>query len=179
MKKNYCYTFFLFLCTIILSGCGFHLQGEAPLAPPLHRMYLQASDPYGYLARYLKDSLKMSKVQLVSSPAEANAVLVILRDDSTQEFLSVSGTNQVRQYNLRVTVMFEITDANGRTIVSPQALTEVRPITVQASQILGSSNEANLFYQQMRRVLAYAIMNRISSKEITRIVMEAYAPHQP
>ena len=43
------------------------------------------------------------------------------------------------------------------------------------ASILGSSNEANLFYQQMRRTLAYAIMNRIASKEVTNIVNAAFA----
>ena len=42
---------------------------------------------------------------------------------------------------------------------------------MQSNQILGSSNEANLFYQQMRRTLAYAIMNRIASQEVTQQIM--------
>lgn len=172
MKIKYVVTLFLLLT--LLSSCGFHLQGERSLAPPLQRMYLQTPDPYGYLARNLRDSLKMSHVQLVSSPKAATTILTILRDDTSQEFLSVSGTNQIRQYNLRAIVVFEITDANGRTIVPPQTLVEVRPMTVQSNQILGSSNEASLFYQQMRRVLAYAIINRLASHEITNQLLEDF-----
>jgi len=119
--------------------------------------------------------LKISKVQLVSSPSEASTILTILRDDTSQELLSVSGTQQTRQYNLKVTVAFEITDQKGRSIVSPQTLSESRTITVQSNQVLGSSNEANLFYQQMRRVLAHAIINRIASREVTSAIDHAFA----
>lgn len=166
----------LLLCLgCVITGCGFHLQGETQLAPPLHRLYLQTSDPYGQLARSLQQYLKLSRVQLVSSPQEATTILNILHDDTSQELLSVSGTQQTRQYTLKVTVTFEINDAAGRTLVRPQTLSESRTITVQSNQVLGSSNEASLFYQQMRRTLAYAIIKRIASREISRDIETAFS----
>jgi LPS-assembly lipoprotein len=162
---------FLFCCVLLIASCGFHLQSEIKLAPPLHRMYLQTSDPYGTLARSLHQDLKLSGVQMVSSPAEASTILVILRDDTSQDLLSVSGTQQTRQYTLKVTVVFEITDRKGRSLIGPQTLSESRAITIQANRVLGSSNEANLFYQQMRRTLAFAIINRIASREVTDDIM--------
>lgn len=176
MKKNMLYPFVYFFLTLLLIGCGFRPQGEVQLAPPLHRMYLQDPDPYGVLARNLQTSLKMSKVQLVSSPQDADTILVIMQNYNTQRFLGVSGTQQTRQYELKVTVVFEITDAKGLTLLSPQTLSEARNITMQSNQILGSSNEANLLYQQMRRSLAYAIINRIASKEVTALVNEGFNP---
>lgn len=174
------YKIFFLLFASILTACGFHLQGEVHLAPPLHRLYLQTNDPYGHLATSLKQYLKASKVILVSSPANADTILTILRDESTQNLLSVSGTQQTQQYNLGVIVQFEISAVNGLTLVDVQTLSENRTITLQSNQILGSSNEANLFYQQMRRNLAYAIMNRLASKEITQQINKSfYLAHQP
>ena len=169
--------FFLVVLTWLLSSCHFHPQGSLRLAPPLHRMYLQTSDPYGQLARNLRQSLKMSNVVLVDSPASADTILSIIRDDTSQTMLSVSGTQLIRQYQLAVNVEFIIENAKGQTIVAPQSLSESRVITIQSSLILGSSNEANLYYQQMRRTLAYAIMNRISSKDITRMIDAAFSTH--
>ncbi|MBX3709756.1 MAG: hypothetical protein KIT56_03415 [Gammaproteobacteria bacterium] len=178
MKFKHSLTFkFITLCLTLmaLASCGFHPQGETQLAMPLHQLYLQTPDPYGQLARSIQQYLKMSKVQLTASPAEAHTILSILHDDTSQELLSVSGTQQTRQYTLKVTVIFEINDAKGRTIVSPQTLSESRTITVQSNQVLGSSNEANLFYQQMRHTLAYAIINRIASREITKNIEHAFS----
>jgi len=167
--------FLLLASTFILTSCGFHLQGEMQLAPPLHRMYIQSADPYSYLVRNLRQYLKLSKVELVSTPAEADTILVIVSDTATQQLLSVSGTQQTRQYKLIVTVVIEIQDAKGRIIVAPNAFTEERTITTQSNQILGSSNDVNLLYQQMHRVLAYAIMNRLASKQVTHTVNKAFA----
>lgn len=165
----------LFFCfALLITGCGFHLQGETKLATPLHRMHLKTPDPYGQLARSLQQYLKISNVQLVTSPEQASTILSILRDETSQELLSVSGTQQTRQYTLRVTVAFDISTPEGKSIIGPQTLSETRTITIQSNQILGSSNEANLFYQQMRRTLAYAILNRIASNEITRKIEKSF-----
>jgi LPS-assembly lipoprotein len=175
IKQQYIHGFFTLLLTVFLAGCGFHLQGETQLAAPLHRMYLQSSDPYGQRSRSLEQDLKISKVQLVSSPLQASTILNIQRDSTSQDLLSVSGTQQTRQYNLTVTVIFEITDQKGRSIMSPQTLSESRTITVQSNQILGSSNEANLFYQQMRREIAHSIIYRIASRDVTTAIDNAFA----
>lgn len=160
---------------LLLTACGFHLQGAMNLAAPMYRLYLQSTDPYGYLSRTLQQYLKMSQVHLVDSPSQAQTILTILQDTNSQRLLSVSGTQQTKQYNLKVTVAFEVSDASGRIIVAPQILEENRVITVQANQILGSSNEANLYFQQMRRTLAYAIMNRLASRDITTTIESFYS----
>ena len=161
--------FILLSFGVLLSGCGFRMQGEKSLAAPLNRLYLQAPDPYGQLVRSLKEYLKISHVQLVSKE-EASTILTITQDDTSQELLSVSGTQQTRQYILRVTVSFEISNPEGLSLLPTQTLTESRTITIQSNQILGSSNETNLFYQQMRRTLAYSIINRLASREVARAI---------
>lgn len=160
---------------LFLTACGFHPQGELKLAAPLKKMYLQTSDPYGTLSRNLHDYLKMSHVQLVASASEADTVLEIERDTNSQELLSVAGTQQTRQYKLIVTVVFSLMDNRGHVLLPSQTLSESRTITVQANQILGSSNEANLYTQQMRRTLAYAIMNRLASIEVTNTVNNTFS----
>lgn len=170
--------FFYFTACFFLSGCGFHLQGDLVLAPPLHRLYIQSPDPYGFLVREIDEYLRASKVVRVASAEQAEVTLTILSDNATQELLTVNGTNQTRQYNLQVVVTFMLSKADGTIILGPQSLTETRPLTVQANQILGSNNEANLFYQQMRRTIAYEMMNRISSREVTDLVNRAFKPQK-
>jgi outer membrane lipopolysaccharide assembly protein LptE/RlpB len=114
----------------------------------------------------------MSHVTLVSAPQESTAILDITHESATQHFLSVNGTQQTRQYNLIVSATFQIMDKNGRILFGPETLEESKPITIQSNQILGSSNEASLYYNHMRRGLAYAIMNRISSLDVAKQIKE-------
>lgn len=173
MKLSLSACIFFFL-TLTLTACSFHLQGKKVLASPLHRLYLQTSDPYGYLAKSLEDYFKMSEVHLVKLPIEADTILIILQDTASQNLLAPNGTLQTRQYNLAVTIVFEITDNKGRILLGPQTLVEERPITIQSNQILGSSNDVNLYYQQMRHILAYAIISRIASTEVSNAIVKAF-----
>lgn len=164
----------MLLLPCLIAACSFHLRGDLPLAAPLHSLYIESNDPYGTLVKELELSFKMSRVTLAENKNEAKTVFVIIGDTTAQTLLSVSGTQQTRQYQLSVTVTFEINDQNGRTIVPPESLAETRVITIQSNQILGSSNEANLYFQQMRHVLASTIMYRLSSRQITNMVNEGF-----
>lgn len=166
--------FVITLLCLAMSACGFKLQGERQLAAPLHTMYLQTPDTYGYLERNLKDNLKMSGVTLVNSPDQAKTLLIVTSDATAQDLLSVSSTQQTRQYGLRVIVTFEVTTPDGQILMSPQTLQDMRAITVQSNQILGSSNESALYYQQMRRSIASSIMNRLASTEVTKAINDGY-----
>lgn len=159
----------LFICCGLLMSCGFHFQGQVNLAPPLQRMYLQTADPYSDFARSLRLYLKNSHVKLVE-PSDAETILTILQQNTTQDLLGVSGTQQTKQYLLRTIVVFQISNKMGRILVPPEMLVESRVITVQSNLILGASNEVNLYFKQMRRTLAYALMNRIASRDITRML---------
>ena len=179
MRKNDYYLFFL-LCsmTFLLSACGFHLQRGRELALPLHRLQLQAQDPYGALSRYLKQYLHFSHVKIVDNAAQADTILSILADVSSQTLISVSGTQQTRQYNLVVAVTFTLTDTKGHILLPAETLSESRVVTIQSSQILGSSNEVNLFSQQMHRAIANAIINRLAAKEVVQIINKRFAANE-
>lgn len=165
----------LVLCMLcgLLIGCGFHPRGNLPLAPPLQHLYLQAKDPYGQLSRYLKDYLKASNVQLASSPQQASVILVILKDETSQQLLSVGGTQQTRQYNLILHVTFQLNSPTGQVLLPEQTVMEARAIPIQSDQILAGSNEANNLYRQMRQAAAYDIMNHLSAQNAAIAVEKA------
>lgn len=177
LKGKYCSiltaTLLALLCTM-LTSCGFHPQGEISLAKPLHKLYLQTNNPYGMLARNLKDSLRLSHVTLTSDPKLADTILVIDESQPGKTLTSVSGTQQTRQYSLTISVSFSINDSHGRQLVPPQSLAESRSLTIQSNQILGSSNETSTYYRQIRRSLASAIMNRLGSKDISTMLKSNY-----
>lgn len=159
--------FVLLILAICLVSCGFHLRGQMPLSPPLKVIYLKTADPYGALARNLRLYLKLSGATLVDKPENAETILVILNERTTDRLLGISGTQETRQYSLVLTVTFEITNALGKMLVGPQVMTETRVLTIKAGQILAGSNEEHTLYQQMRQAIVYDIMSRLSSHFIT------------
>jgi LPS-assembly lipoprotein len=165
-------SFLILFAATFLSSCGFHLRGTAPLSPPLQELYIKTADPYGQLTRNLAEYLKMSGVHLTETPEEATTVLHIISETENQQLLSVSGTQQTRQYNLTLVVTFEISNPKGVVLVPPQTLNEQRTLTTQSDQILGGSNEQNTLYQQMRQAIIDDIVNRLASRDVTTLLME-------
>jgi LPS-assembly lipoprotein len=151
----------------IMSGCGFHPRTSPTLALPLQKLYLQIADPYGDLARNIRLYLKMSGVHITDKPDEATSILDIMSETTSQQLLNMSGTQATRQYNLILTVSYQVTDSHGNIVVSPQIVTETRPLTINASQMLSGSNQTVSLYHQMRQAIVYDIMSRLASREMT------------
>lgn len=167
LTRAICWLVCLTTISLSLSGCGFHLRGSFTLAPPLKRMYLQTTDPYGELARNLRQSLEATGVVFAETPQQASTVLEIIHENTSQQLLSVGGTQQTRQYNLVLSVVFQVTTPQSKIIIPQQTVTKTQAITVQADQILGGSNEENNLYHQMRKSIVYTLLNVLTSKEAT------------
>ncbi len=153
-----------------LSSCGFQLRGSQPLNPAFQEIYIKTEDPYGQLTRNLREYLKMSGAYVTDTPGVAPIVLNILSETKTQALLSVSSNQQTRQYNLILTVIYDITNAKGVVLVPPQTAVETRAFTTVSDQILGGTNEQNTMYQQMQQAIVYDIVNRLGSRDIAAML---------
>lgn len=170
--------FISLLFTFFLSSCGFHLRAPVTLPLPLQSMYIQAQDPYSSFIRNLKQYLKMSGVRLARSPQEAETILNIIEENTGQELLSINSSQQTRQYSLKYSVVFEVLDTKGKAYFPPQSLIETRTLTLQSNQVLASSNQAALLYQDMRRAVVYNIVSRLTSKKLTKNLMHSTLRHE-
>ena len=91
----------LLAATVLLAGCGFHLQGtngELPTATA--QTYLQTDDPYSDFYDNLRRALRERGATVVESPQDASAVLRIIEDSYGQRILSVSARNVPREYEI-------------------------------------------------------------------------------
>lgn len=161
----------IILC-VLLGACGFHPRGPVTLSQPLQNLYIQTSDPYGELTKNLRLYFKMSGIHLTTTPTDATSILNILSENTSEQLLNISGTQTTRQYNLILTVSYNVTDNRGNILVDTQTATETRPLTINANQMLSGSNQAVSLYQQMRQAVVYDIVSRLASREITTLLTE-------
>jgi LPS-assembly lipoprotein len=157
----------LLFLSLLVTSCGFHPRGEVTLPPNMQSIYIKTNDPYGWLALGLENYFKTSGTYIAASPKSADLTIHILHVDKAQQLLSVSGTQQTRQYNLVLSATFQLLNAEGKTTVEQQTVSETRVLTVAADQILGGSNEADNLYTQMHQPIVYDIISRITSRDIT------------
>ncbi len=164
----------LIFISIFLAGCGFHPRGATTLPEPLKKIFIKTAEPYSSLTRNIQNYLKLSGAHLTDSPEQARTVLEIVNVSKYQVLTSISGTQQTRQYDLILTAIFQVTDPQGRILIPQQSVSEKRTITIQASQMLGSSNEANAMYQQMQPAVVSDIMSRLSADDVPQMLSKKY-----
>lgn len=159
----------LIILLLTCTSCGFHLQHEK-FSFPGATIYLQTNNPYSNLAQALKRELRANNITVTTTPPTQGLILTILSDTNTQTLISSSNTQQTNQYNLQVNVIFNLSTHNQTPIIGPESLIEIRTLTVQASQVLGSSTESLLLYPAMRSAIAHAIIQRITSPQVTKLI---------
>ena len=156
------YRYAALLGSVLLGGCGFHLQGALGMPETMQRTYVDAVDKYSLFHRELRRQLEEAGVELVDSPEEATAVLSITTDDTGQRVLSVSARNVPTEYEVYYTVRYSV--STGKTsLLSPQDVTETRDYTYDETLVLGKAHEETLLREALAKDLVRIVLKQVSS----------------
>jgi len=150
------------MAAALLAGCGFHLEGQAPLPTVVKSPYVEAPDRQSDFVQYLRHDLLSNGAHLMQKRSDASAVVSILRDSVVRRTLSFSATNQPNQYELTYTVAFAVTAA-GKELLPAQELSATRTFSFQEQLLLAKGHEEDILRQDMARDLAELVMRRLSS----------------
>ena len=118
-------------------SCGFHLRGLAPI--PFESVYIQASQTNKLdIKRRIEAS---SKTIVLDSPTDAQATLEITKASTKKIILSVSRTGRVREFQLRYTLAFRVTNQKGQVLVPASKIKINRVLPFSDSAFLSSQME--------------------------------------
>lgn len=148
--------------TLLLSGCGFQLRGEASLPPEMGRTRIVIDDEYSALARRVRVMLERSGVQFVPAD-QASAVLEIPENEVVTEVLTIADNARVREYRITHTVRFRLLNAQGQELVGWQTLRQSRDISFDEQRILASSREQEYLRQDLAETIAQLLVARLES----------------
>ena len=139
-------------------SCGFHLRGLSSI--PFESVYIQASDPLVVLdiKRRIQAS---SKTIVLDSPNDSQAILHILNARKRKVILSVSGSGRVREFQLRYSISFKVTDKNGREIVPISNIEVNRVLPFSDSAFLASQKEEEMLVKEMKKNAILKMMDRL------------------
>ncbi|MBL8482582.1 MAG: hypothetical protein JNJ60_10315 [Rhodocyclaceae bacterium] len=154
----------LVLFGTLLAGCGFHLRGQQDL--PFQSVFVpdtRGSELSSLLKRGIRTS---SKAQVADSPKEAQAIIVILRDQREKSILSLNASGRVREFELRARFGFRVVDANGQVLVPDSEIVVRRDMTFDDSLVLAKQQEEALIYRDMQKDLVQQILRRLAAARI-------------
>ena len=144
------------------GGCGFELAGSGSLPGVMATTYLQAAEPSSEFFGSMREALRARGLEVVDSPDEAGARLIISEDSTGQRVLSVSARNTPREYEIFYVVTFSL-QAGSEQLMDPQSLAVTRSYTYDETEVLGKSREERVLRQALADDLARQVVRRIQA----------------
>lgn len=146
---------------LFVTGCGFQLRRSDGI--PFGRIYIEAPPGGGVAQRLRSLFLAGGKVKLVSSPAEADAILRISQDSRSKTILSLSGAGRVTEYRLALQVSYSVLNREGGRLAETERIELVRDMTYDDTLPLAKGEEEVLLYRDMDENAAQRIVRRLQA----------------
>jgi LPS-assembly lipoprotein len=147
---------------VLLSGCGFHLQGALTTPVEMERTYIAPVERNSQFHRELRLQLQAAGVELVDSVVDATAILTISIDDTDQRVLSVSARNVPTEYEVYYTIEYAL-DSGENSLLARQLLTLTLDYTYDETLVLGKAHEEAMIREAMVKDLVRVVLKQISA----------------
>lgn len=148
----------------LLAGCGFHLRGEISVAPQMKNLYVQGISQYSDFGIELRRSLESQGITVAENPASASAILVLAKPLYNRRLLSVSAqSGKVAEYELNYSVLMSVKDREGKELLAPQEIRQLRDYTFDQNNVLGKSTEEARLRSDMESAIVRQVLNRLQS----------------
>ena len=144
---------------VTAAGCGFQLRGEATTG--LRTIHISTAAP-SQVAVEIRRQLSGGPTRLVANVKESEAHVRILSESTDKLIQSLTGAGRVFDYQLRLRVGFQVTDAAERVLVAPAEIDLQRIISYSESAPLAKEAEERLLFDEMRAEAATRILRRIA-----------------
>ncbi|MCX8017998.1 MAG: LPS assembly lipoprotein LptE [Rhodocyclaceae bacterium] len=149
------------LLALLLSACGFQLRGSYSL--PWETLYIALPEFDGLRAEIKRNVEAATRTKIVNERKQAQATLVILRNDSLRNILSLNAKGYVREVQLTRIFAYKIQDAAGREIAAPGQIILQREMTYDDEQILAKGAEEGLIQREMQSDLIQQLLRRLAA----------------
>ncbi len=151
------------LLALVLSACGFQLQGSRALSPELSRVSVDFQAKYQVLEPPLVRALRE---QIERRGGDAGGGVVRLRIANLAEqnqVLSVGADGKVIEYLYTTTVGYELTDG-GRTRIPYRTLSVSREYSFNNLEVLATEAEIVQLREQMQQELAELMLLQLEAE---------------
>ncbi len=150
------------VATLLISACGFQMQGAFAVPDDMQRTYVATEDRYSLFYRKLTQALAANGVEVVETPAEATATLAIVQDRTDQRVLSVSARNVPTEFEVYYSVRYRVNNAE-RQLLDTQDLTLTRDYTYDETLVLGKANEEQLLREAIVDDLVRIVLKQLGT----------------
>ncbi len=154
--------FMLFSASLLITACGWRLQGAYEFPPAMAQTYLITTDSHTDFIRGLTRGLEAGGVVLVTDPSAATATLNILVDRSGQRVLSVSTSGRAREYQVFYQVAYEL--RSGDALLIPRRELELtRNYLFDEADILAKNREGEVLRDALQQDMVRQVLRQLDA----------------
>lgn len=149
---------------LLLSACGFHLQGRQSLPEAFAYTFIDTRDEQTDFVQDLRKALLASNVNVIRTKGSSGAVITVHEDQLSERVLSVSARNIPTEYELTYKVNFSVT-AGDKTLIEREEISATRDFSFDETQLLAKEREQEILSEALGRDLVALVMRRLSALE--------------
>jgi LPS-assembly lipoprotein len=143
---------------VLVTGCGFQVRGY-DLGLPFSAIAVQSNASVGEEVRQIIST--QSSILLVNDPAKAQVVLHVIAESLDRSVVAFSSAGRPREIQLRLRVLYRVTDNLAIELSPQQEIAQSRDISVSESEILAVRSAEDFVVNDMRRDIAQQIVRRL------------------
>jgi LPS-assembly lipoprotein len=158
------YVSVVMLC-VLLTGCGFSMQGQTPL--PFDNLYIGIQENSKFGADMRRAFIAASPAtKIEENPLAAQAQLQQLAYIKSMREVALNSLGQIEEYELTLRVTVQLTDAKGQVIMPAQTFTSVRNMPYDPNVIQAKEGEMATIFKDMERSMVSRIVRRVTSPDV-------------
>jgi LPS-assembly lipoprotein len=151
------------LVASLVTGCGFRLQGSAPLPSSLAVARIDTSDTQSDFYFGLRKALMAAGTRIDDdSRDDSTAVIHIITDSAAERILTVSTLNVPTEYELTYVLKFSVT-SGPHELIAAEEHRLVRDYSYSESALLAKEREKTILSVALANDLVSVVMRRLSS----------------
>lgn len=153
------------LC-LMLAACGFRLKGPSPL--PFNTLYTNIEENSEFGAGIRRAIVASSpNTRFVADPTQAEAKLTQIANEQNMRELSIDAQGQIEEYELNLAFTFELTDAQGNTILPATTLRATREVPYNPSAVQAKQSEIGMVFKEMQQSMINRVVRHLSSPDVS------------
>ena len=144
---------------LLLSACGFQLQGHQEY--PFKNLYIQQGGGTREMKALLTRKIEAgSDTKIATEVGGADAVLTI-SESRGQGTLSLSAEGLVEEYELDLTVAYQLVAKNGAVLIPSSSIALNRSMTYDNQYALAKESEADILFRDMEHDAVDQLIRRL------------------